>query len=71
MKDRLVAGWVAVTLSTTLMHFSPLWHKVQVRLVGAGFAKTVHVKDAEVLEDEMTEGTTRRTSGAPCSWWQV
>ena len=66
-EDTFVAGWVAVTVPFIVTHFSSLWHKVQVRFVGAGFAMTLQVKDAEVLEDEMTEGTIRWRSGFCCS----
>ena len=69
VNDTLVAGWVGFTLAQSVMHFSSLWHKVQLTS-GAGLPITLHVKDAEVLEEEMTEGTTRCTSGARCSWWQ-
>ena len=67
VKDTLEAGWVGFTLAGSVTHFSSIWHKVQVTF-GAGFPITLHVKDAEVLEEDITEGTTRCTSGACCSW---
>ena len=67
VKDTFVAGWVALTVPFIVTHVSSLWRKVQVRFVGAGFPMTLQVKDAEVLEDEMREGSTRWTSGSCCS----